>query len=331
MRQKDKLVFLFIFCVAFFAIAVPDVNTQELPPAENNAVRYDSDDITEFRVGVKVDLVMLYTSVVDRKNHFVPGLEQGRFRVFENGVEQKIESFSHEDVPVSLGIVLDLSGSMRGKTDQINRATLAFLKASNPGDEFFLIGFNDYVELLQDFTSDLDEMNDALENTVVAGQTHLYDAIYLGIEKAQTGTRTKKALVVITDGDDNTSYYSLKELIAKIQESDVQIFCVGLLDEFPRRSIFGRWSNSEAKRYQDALIRISEESGGNAFFPRDASEMRGVVDEISRDLRGQYSIGYVSSNTTSDGTFRKVQVELTGNRNNDIRIRHRSGYYAPDR
>ena len=313
------ILFLLVFCICLFTSEPPKVTAQENLP----------DGLPEFRIGVKVDLVVFYTSVIDKNNHFVSGLERGRFRVIEDGVEQKIESFSQEDVPVSMGIVLDLSGSMRGKIEQVNRAALAFLKAGNPGDEFFLIGFNDDVELLQDYTDDIDEVSDALENTVVAGKTHLYDAIYLGVEKAQTGAKSRKALVVITDGNDDTSYYSLKELIAKIQESDVQVFCVGLLDELPRKGIFSGWSNSEAKKYQDALVRISEETGGNAFFPREASELRGVVDEIARDLRGQYGIGYFSSNTASDGAFRTVKIELTDKKNDGMKIRHRRGYFAP--
>jgi len=339
MRRKNKNVYnlfysipLFLaLCAGFFVAAPPKANAQEQPSAENKTVGYDSDGLPEFRIGVKVDLVMFYVSVVDKNNHFISGLEQGQFRVIEDGVVQKIESFTRENVPVSMGMVLDLSGSMRGKIEQVNRAALAFLKASAPGDEFFLIGFNDNVELLQDYTNDIDEISDALENTVVAGKTHLYDAIYLGVEKAQTGSRSKKALIVITDGNDDTSYYTLKELIAKIQETDVQVFCVGILDELPRKSIFGRWSNSEAKKYHDALVRISGETGGNAFFPRDASEIRGIVDEIAGDLRGQYSIGYFSSNTARDGAFRTVKIEMTEKKIDGMKIRHRRGYFAPDK
>ena len=338
MLRKNKsrrffLIFLFsVFHAGFFTAAPQIVAAGESPSVENRAAAgYDSDALPEFRIGVKVDLVALYASVVDRNNHFISGLERSHFRVLEDGVEQKIESFAQEDVPVSMGIVLDLSGSMRGKIEQVNRAALAFVLAGNADDEFFLIGFNDDVELLQDFTNDIDEISDALENTVVAGKTHLYDAIYLGVEKAQTGVKSKKALVVITDGNDDTSYFSLKELIAKIQESDVQVFCVGLVDELPRKSIFGRWSNSEAKKYHDALVNISEETGGNAFFPRTTSGIHDIVQEIARDLRGQYSIGYLSSNTARDGAFRTIKIELPGKKTNEIRIRHRRGYFAPEK
>jgi Ca-activated chloride channel family protein len=341
MRRKNKetlikrfhkrcLLFL-VFCIVFFAAASPNIPSQELTPLETKTAGYDSNGLPEFRIGVKVDLVMLYASVIDKNNHFVSGLEQQRFRILEDGAEQKIESFAQEDVPVSMGIVLDLSGSMRGKIEQVNRAALAFLKAGNPGDDFFLIGFNDDVELLHDYTGDIDEISDALENTVVAGKTHLYDAIYLGVEKARAGAKTKKALVVITDGNDDTSYYNLKELTAKIQESDVQVFCVGFLDDLPNKGIFSRWSNSEAKKYHDALVHISEETGGNAFFPREASEIQNIVHEIAKDLREQYSIGYFSSNTARDGAFRTVKIEFTEKKNTEMKIRHRRGYFAPEK
>ena len=318
---------LFVFHAGFLQTACAQTSSF----AESKTAGYDSDGLPDFRIGVKVDLVAIYASIVDRNNHFVSGLEREQFRVLENGVEQKIETFAQEDVPVSMGIVLDLSGSMRGKIEQVNRAALAFLHAGNAGDDFFLIGFNDDVELLQDYTDDIDEISDALENTVVAGKTHLYDAIYLGVEKAQSGVKPKKALVVITDGNDETSYFTLKELIAKIQESDVQVFCVGLLEEPPKKSIFGRWANSEAKKYHDVLVNISEETGGNAFFPRGTVEIHAIVKEIARDLRGQYSIGYVSSNTARDGTFRTVKIELSGKKAGDIKIRHRRGYFASEK
>ena len=339
MRIKNKRgyhffysVLLFIvLCSGFFTAAPLKVNAQEPPSAKNETAGYDSDDLPEFRIGVKVDLVMLYASVMDKKNHFVSGFEQSRFRVLEDGVQQKIESFTREDVPVSMGLVIDLSASMKEKIDTVNQAVRVFLQAGNPDDELFLIGFNDAVDLLKDYTGDIDEISDALEGKKPVAKTLLYDAIYLGVEKAQAGVKPKKAIVVITDGNDNTSYYSLKELLAKVKESDVQIYCIGLLDNLPRKGVFGRWSNSEEKKVYDVLVSISEETGGNAFFPQEISEIRKIVDEIARDLRGQYSIGYFSSNPARDGAFRTVKIELTDKKTNGITIRHRRGYYAPNR
>ena len=147
----------------------------------------------DFRIGVNVDLVVIHTSITDKNGMFVTGLKKDHFRLFEDNIAQTIQSFSQEDVPVSLGIVLDTSGSMRDKIDRVNQAALAFIKASNPDDEEFLIGFNSEVELLEDFTSDIDLISDTLNNTIVTGGTALYDAIYLAVQKAQTGSKPKKA------------------------------------------------------------------------------------------------------------------------------------------
>jgi Ca-activated chloride channel homolog len=282
-----------------------------------------------YTIGVSVDMVVMYTSVFDKQGHFVAGIKKDNFKLFEDGVQQTLSSFSQEDVPVNMGILLDLSGSMRGKIDQVNKAALAFIRASNPRDQVFLIGFNDEVELLQDYTSDIDEITDALENTVVTGGTALYDSIYLGIQKAQAGSRPKKAVVVITDGEDRDSYYKLDELLAKVQEADVQVFSVGFLDDVPDKGLFGRWSKTAPEKARDALLRIAEETGGKAFFPTKLTDIHTIVTEIATDLRSQYSLAYLSSNAARDGTFRRVKIELGGQGITNISVRYRRGYYAP--
>ena len=282
-----------------------------------------------YKIGVNVDLVLMYASVFDKNGHFVEGLKQKNFKVYEDGIEQRIETFAQEDVPLTIGILLDLSGSMRSKIEQVNKAALAFIRASNPQDEAFLIGFNDEVELLQDFTSDIDEITDALENTLVTGGTSLYDAIYLGVQKAHTGKRPKKAVVVITDGEDRDSYYKLGELIPKVQESDVQVFCVGFMDPIPDKGFFGRWSKSTEEKARNALKQIAEDTGGKAFFPDEVGDIHAIVAEIATELRSQYSLGYFSSNTARDGSFRRVKIRLMGDNAAANLIRYRRGYYAP--
>lgn len=282
-----------------------------------------------YTIGVRVDLVMMYTSVFDKSGRFIGGLTEDNFRVFEDGVEQKVSYFAQEDVPVSMGILIDLSGSMRGKIEQVKKAALAFIRASNPQDQVFLIGFNDEVELIQDFTSDIDEITDSLEDTIVTGGTALYDAVYLGVQKAQTGVKAKKAVVVISDGEDRDSYYKLDELITKVQESDVQVFCIGFLNAPPEKGLFGRWSRSVQEKAHDALLRISEETGGKAFFPDRLTDIHSIVSEIASELRSQYSIGYFSSNTARDGTFRRVKVEVRGATPPPKQVRYRRGYFAP--
>jgi VWFA-related protein len=305
-----------------------DRRRQTKPELESKIPQEAPPQAKGFTIGVNVDLVLMYTSVFDKMGHFVAGLKKENFKLFEDGVQQTLLSFSQEDVPVSMGILMDLSGSMRGKSDQVNKAALAFIRASNPRDQVFLIGFNDEVELLQDFTSDIDEITDALDNTIVTGGTALYDAVYLGIQKAHAGIKPKKAVVVITDGEDRDSYYKLDELLAKVQESDVQVFSVGLLDEVPDKGFFGHWSKTAPEKARDVLLRISEETGGKAYFPNRLTDIHTIVAEIANDLRNQYSLAYLSSNAARDGSFRRVKIELNGQGSN-INVRYRRGYYAP--
>ena len=281
-----------------------------------------------YKIGVNVDLVLMYSTVFDKAGRFVSGLKQEDFRIYEDGVQQTILSFSQEDVPVSMGILLDLSGSMRGKIEQVNKAAEAFIRASNPQDQVFLIGFNEEVELLQDFTGDIDEITDALENTVVMGSTAIYDAVYLGVQKAHTGTKPKKAIVLITDGVDRESYYTLDQMISKVQESDVQVFAVGFLDPV-KKSLFSSWSKSPSEKARGTLTRIAEETGGRAFFPDQVGQIHDIVSEIASELRNQYSIGYFSSNGARDGSFRRVKIEVAGAKATGNRLRYRRGYFAP--
>jgi VWFA-related protein len=283
----------------------------------------------DFTIGVNVDLVVLHTSVYDKTGHFVGGLKKEAFKLFEDGVSQNITSFSQEDVPVSLGILLDTSGSMRRKIDLVTKSALAFVKASNPEDQVFLIGFNEAAELLEDYTSDLDLIADALDNIIVTGGTALYDAIYLGVQKAQAGAKPKRAIVVISDGEDKDSYYKLEELVAKVQESDVQVYCVGFMEPTPDKGLFGRFSKSGPEKARDALKRISEETGGKSYFPEKIPEIQSIVAEIAHELRNQYSIGFFSSNPARDGSWRRVRVILEGAANSGYLVRARTGYFAP--
>lgn len=307
----------------------PQRRQKSKPQLESKSPQESPERQKGFTIGVNVDLVVMHTSVYDKNGHFVSGLKRESFNVFEDGVQQKISSFSQEDVPVSLGILLDLSGSMRNKIDQVTKAALAFIRASNPQDQVYLIGFNEQVELLQDYTSDIDEVADSLDNIVVTGGTALYDAIYLGVQKAQAGIKPKKAIVVITDGEDRDSYYKLDELIAKVQESDVQVFCVGFLNPVPDKGLFGHWSKSVPEKAREALQRISEETGAKAFFPQKLTEINNIVSEIANELRNQYSIGYLSTNTARDGSYRRVKIALDAATAANTHVRYRRGYFAP--
>ncbi len=323
-----------LFCSLFHISYAQD--SEEPPPQDRRPTKpsLDSADPQEsqeqpkgFKIGVSVDLVMMYATISDAKGQFIGGLQQDSFKLFEDGVQQSISSFSQEDVPISMGILIDLSLSMRKKIDQVNNAALTFIRASHPEDQVFLIGFNENAELLQDFTSDIDEISDSLDNAAVMGTTAIYDAVYLGVQKAQKGSKPKKAIVVITDGEDRESFYSLPELLAKVQEADVQVFCIGFLNAVPKKGLFGGWSKSVPEKARDALQKISEETGGKAFFPAATTDLHDIVDEIARELRSQYAIGYYSSNSARDGSFRRVKIEVAGFL--PRQVRYRRGYYAP--
>jgi len=313
-----KVLFI-VFFAGFFANMQLKITAQEQLDTKSIDAEYDSDELLEFRISVNVDIVSLYASVVDKKNLFVSGLVQNQFRLLENGVEQKIEYFTQEDVPISMGLVLDLSNSMSGIVKQVNQSVLAFLEAGKPSDEFFLVGFGENVYVLHEYTSNIDKIRDALDHIQLTSGTHLYDAIYLSVGKAHAGSMPKKALVVITDGADRGSYYNLKALTAAIQESEVQVYCIGIDS--------GGYSGIST----DVLKRISDETGGKAFFLRNMSALPGIVDEIAKDLRGQYGIGYSSSNTERNDMYRTIKIELTGKETNGMKVRHRSGYIAREK
>jgi Ca-activated chloride channel homolog len=336
-RRKRREVFGIIITALIFSFfsVVFSQDTEEKPNKEHSKTtkpvleskspqQTRTQKTGEYTIDLNVDLVVNYISVFDKAGRFVTGLKRDNFKIFEDGSEQKISSFSQEDVPIDMGILMDTSGSMRPKMDRVKESALAFVQSGNPQDEIFIIGFSDETELIQDYTSDIDEIKDALDNVAFGGGTVAYDAVYLGVDKAHAGKKPKKALIVITDGEDRDSYYKLDELLTKVQESDVQIFCIGFLNEY-KKNLFHK---SIPEKARDALNRISEESGGKAFFPEQIGELPNIVSEIAAELRRQYSIGFFSSNAARDGSWRRVKIELK-NAAADNHVRYRRGYYAP--
>lgn len=300
------------------------------PAAETASAQTPQDK--GYTIGVNVELVVLHASVYDKSGNFVAGLKKPDFKVFEDGVAQTVTTFSQEDVPVSLGILVDVSGSMRSKIGKVTDSALEFIRASNPADESFLVAFNDRVELVQDYTSDLGEISGALKSIVVYGGTALYDAIVLGVEKAQKGAKPKKAIIVISDGEDRDSYYKLDQMLAKVRESDVAVYCVGFLGPIPDHGkLFSLLSKNPAEKARGVLTRIAQETGGKAFFPQATSEMSGIVVEIAHELRHQYSIAYMSSNPVKDGSWRSVKVMLEGPNAQQYHVRTRAGYFPAKR
>ena len=272
---------------------------------------------------IRVDtrLVVLPVTVVDKTGHLVLNLPESAFQVFENGVPQQIKVFKREDVPVSMGLVIDNSGSMRDKRAKVEAAALALVKASNPQDEVFIVNFNDEAFLDKPFTSDIKDMEEGLARIDSRGGTAMRDAIRMSIDYTkEKAKKDKKVLVVVTDGNDNSSLISLENLVKSAQNSGVLIYTVGLLSEEERR---------EAKRCRRALEELSSVTGGEAYFPKELSEVDRVAHLVARDIRNQYTIIYSPSNAAMDGTFRQIKVSVKGQGNPVVRTR--TGYYAtPD-
>jgi Ca-activated chloride channel homolog len=267
-------------------------------------------------------VVDLHATVVDKSGHLLTNLPIDAFSVTENGVPQQIHSFMLEDVPVSLGLVIDNSGSMRNKRAKVEAAALALVRASNQQDEVFIVNFNDqaYLDLAKgkDFTSDVKEMEAALTRIDSRGGTAMRDAIYISIgHLKERAHKDKKVLIVVTDGNDNSSVVTLESLVKAAQQNGVLIYSVGLLSAEER---------GEAKRAEKALNILAEATGGETFFPKDISQVERIADRVARNIRNQYSILYIPSNQSMDGTFRQIKVMVRGLGKPTVRTR--SGYYA---
>jgi Ca-activated chloride channel family protein len=265
-------------------------------------------------------LVVLNASVVDKNGRLITNIPQSAFKVYENGVEQPLKIFRREDVPVSMGIVIDNSGSMRDKRAKVAAASMALVKASNPEDEVFIVNFNDDAYLDQSFTSDSRKLEDALGKIDSKGGTAMRDAISMSIDYTkEKGKKDKKVLLVVTDGNDNASRPddTLEQLVRQAQQSEVLIYCIGLLNEEEQR---------EAKKARRALNALAKASGGLDYYPKDLAEVDKIMPEVAHEIRNQYILGYSPTNAALDGTFRKINVTVKAAGNPTVRTR--SGYYA---
>jgi Ca-activated chloride channel family protein len=283
-------------------------------------------DDQPFRIGT--DLVLLDVTVVDPSNKPIMDLKQDQFQVFEDKAPQKIEFFSKEQVPVSLVFTIDTSGSMRPKLDTVIKASVNLVKESRGGDEMAVIEFKDQPELLEEFSSDVNDVVDALQGMIASRQTAMLDALYVSADYAsKEGKNRRKAVVLVTDGLDNNSYYKFDEVVNHLREADVQIYLIGFTTDLSKDGawVFGK---SEKDKAETLLNKLAVETGGRAFFPRELSEVHTIAQQISVDLRTQYSIGYYPSNARKDGTFRAVKVQVNGGARRLV-ARTRTGYTAP--
>jgi VWFA-related protein len=315
MHRRNKAV---IAVLGALAAASSGIHAQQ---PKNPAGEEDTGAV--FRSDTRI--VVLHVTVVDKNGHLVTNLAKDAFQVFENGQPQQIRSFKREDVPVSLGLVVDNSGSMRDKRAKVEAACLALVKASNPDDEAFVVNFNDEAFLDnprgKDFTSDIKEMQEALTRIDSRGGTAMRDAIRMSIDHLkEKAKKDKRVLVVITDGNDNASLVSLETLVKAAQQSEVLLYSIGLLGEEERR---------EAKRAQRALDALSQATGGQSYFPKDVADVDRIAQQVARDVRNQYTIVYSPTLQKLDGSYRQIKVAV--NAPGKPNVRTRSGYYAtPD-
>jgi Ca-activated chloride channel homolog len=298
--MKRRIVFFFIFVV----LAAPMAAQDEPAP---------------FVLNVNSDFMVLHVSVLDEKDRTVGGLTMENFRVRENGVPQPITVFKHEDIPVSLGLVIDNSRSIEARKARLDAAALSFVRQSNPDDESFVVHFDFDARLSRDFTSQISDLEQSLAASKPFGQTAIYDALILAINHMQKAGRQKKALLLVTDGIDNASKATFSEVLETVKHSQVAIIVVGLL------------SAAEGAKAEATLAQLADASGGRAYFPDDVDQARLMMERAAHDLRTQYTIGYVPSDNVHDGTWRSVRVEIIPppGTKEKLEADYRHGYYRP--
>lgn len=279
------------------------------------------------RSNIRIDstLVLIPVSVTDPMNRFVTGLEREHFKVFEDKVEQDIAQFSSEDAPLSVGLVFDTSGSMGSKLQKSRQAVAQFFKTANPEDEFFLIQFNDRPALAVPFTRNTEEIQNQLTFTQSKGRTALLDGIYLAMNQMKKAHNPRKALVVISDGGDNSSRYTESEIKNAVREADVQIYAIGIFEP-----IGSRGRTAEEMSGPGLLTEVTEQTGGRHFPVENLNELPDIAAKIGIELRNQYVLGYSPKNQERDGKYRKVNVKLVQPRGlPPLKAFFRLGYYAP--
>lgn len=291
-------------------IGLVDVAASQVPPP--------------FDISVNVDLVVLHATVRDRKGQMVSGLREQDFTVYEDGVRQSIRLFRYEDIPVTVGLVVDHSGSMGRKLADVVAAAQTFVQSSSPEDEMFVVNFNEKVTLglpaAIRFTNRADELTRAISNTPTAGQTALYDAVIEALTRLRAGSRDKKALIVISDGADNASAHSLNEVLRLAGQSSAIVYTVGIADE------------GEPDRNPGVLKRLAKETGGEAYFPGELREVVTICERIARDIRSRYTIGYASKSEAAPGVYRSIRVAAATAGYGKLSVQTRTGYVvAPAR
>jgi len=277
-------------------------------------------------IHLNVDLALVNITVTDPSNRLVTGLERDTFRVFEDNVEQEVLNFSSEDVPISIGVILDLSGSMVNKLGKAREAAGQFFKMANPQDEFFLVGFNDQAYLLSPFTEKVEDLQSRMLAISAKGTTALLDAICLGLMQMKNAHHAKRALLIISDGGDNHSRYTEREIKHFVREADTQLYSIGIFDPIQSRS-----RTPEELNGPILLSELTEITGGRAFSVEDPNELPDIATKIAVELHNQYILGYRPSNKVHNSRWRKIKVKLRTRKGSPpLRVYAKTGYYAPD-
>lgn len=352
MNKISFVVFLLaaVLVSAVFNFSVADAQTTDqrerqvatpTPPEEDLGAPpplpvFDDDD----EIIIRTDLVNLNVRVIDRNNRPINTLSQNDFSVYEDGVPQKIDSFTQEEVPTNYSLVLDNSGSLRFQLDKVIEASKVIVGTNRPDDETSIIRFvsQDKISVEQDFTTDKTELYDTLDNLYVeGGQTAIIDAVYLAVERVENYEKTgkiddrkRRAIILVTDGEDRASYYSEQQLYELLRESEVQIYAIGFVNELSKEG--GFISKSPQKKAKRFLERMASETGGKVYFPNSLNELNGIAKDIATELRTQYLISYYPTNTAQDGTFRKIKVDVADGPGREKRIAiTRSGRIASEK
>jgi Ca-activated chloride channel family protein len=272
----------------------------------------------------ETELTLVNVTVTDPYGRLVTGLERNNFRVFEDGEEQEILTFSSEDVPISIGVIFDMSGSMADKVDKSRLAAVQFFRTANPSDEFFLVNFNDRAELASSFTASVEELQNRMMYASAKGRTAMLDGIYLGLSEMKGAHNTKKALLIISDGGDNHSRYSEIDVRNFVKEADVQLYAIGNYSDV-------RCDRTPEECQGPLLLSdLTSTTGGRVFVVTNLSELPDIATKISMELRNQYVVGYKPSHRAHDGKWRKIKIELRPPRGlPPLTERARSGYFAP--
>jgi len=276
---------------------------------------------------IDVDLALVNVTVTDPYNRIVTGLEPDNFRIFEDKIEQEVVNFSSEDVPISIGVILDLSGSMAHKLGKAKEAAFQFFNTANPEDEFFLVGFNEHPELLSPFTNNVEDLQARMLSATAKGRTALLDAIYLGLTQMRGAQYGKRALLIISDGGDNSSRFSEKDIKRQVREADTQLYSIGIFEPPEYR---GR--TPEELLGPSLLSEMTELSGGRFFTVENLNDLPDIAAKIGTELRNQYILGYRPSNKAHDARWRKIKIQLrTPKGLPPLTSYSKTGYYAPGR